>query len=100
MLKSDLDFEFDVIHAATGHMYANDNDIKLVNLGPIALFGSYKLTTNSGKHLEDISQARIFSLMHELITSAKDTQDLSIGFDRDRNRGQRELTNNRTKKGI
>ena len=37
--------------------------------------------------------------MYKLITSARDTEDLSIGFDRDRGRRQRELTNNRTQKG-
>ena len=39
------------------------NDITLVNLGAIALFSILKLTTSSGKHLEDISHAHIVSLM-------------------------------------
>ena len=38
------------------------------------------------KDLEDISQAHIISLMYKLITSAKDSDDLSIGFDRSRDR--------------
>ena len=38
--------------------------------------------------------------MCKLITSAKDTDVLSIGFDRDRGRRQRELTNNINQKGI
>ena len=33
--------------------------------------------------------------MYKLITSARDTDDLSIGFDRDHNRRQREQTTNR-----
>ena len=37
--------------------------------------------------------------MYKLITSARDTDDLSIGFDQDRGRRQRELTNNKTQKG-
>ena len=36
--------------------------------------------------------------MYELITSAKDTDDLSFGFHRDRDRRQRELTNNKKQK--
>ena len=75
------------------------NNIRLVNLGPIALFSSYKLTTSSGKHLENIDHAHIISLMYKLLTSSKGSDDLSIGFDRDRNRRQRELTNNKTQKG-
>ena len=37
--------------------------------------------------------------MHKLLTSNRGSVDLSIGFDRDRNRKQRELTNNKTQKG-
>ena len=37
--------------------------------------------------------------MYKLITGAKDTDDLSIGFDRDQVRRQRELPNNQNKKG-
>ena len=39
--------------------YVDGNDIRLVNLCPIALFSNYKLTTSSGKQLEDISHAHI-----------------------------------------
>ena len=75
------------------------SDIRLVNLGPIALFSDYNLTTSSGKHLEEISHAHIVSLMYKLSTSNKDSEDLSIGFDRSRDRRKRELTNNKTIKG-
>ena len=71
----------------------------MVNLEPIALFSNYKLTTSSGKHLEDISHAHIFSLLYKLVTSAKDTHDLSIGFDHYGGRRHRELTNDKTTKG-
>ena len=33
--------------------------------------------------------------MYKLISCARDTHDLSIGFDRDRSRTQRELTSNK-----
>ena len=79
--------------------YADNNETRVVNLGPIALFSNYKLTTSSGKHLEDISHAHIVSLMYKLITTAKGCDDLSIGFDRDRGRRRNELTNNKNIKG-
>ena len=93
-----LDSNFDVLHAATNNRYVDGNEIRLVNLGPIALFSNYKLTTSSGKHLEDISHAHIFSLLCKLVTSAKDTHDLSFGFDRYHRRRQRELTKNKNTK--
>ena len=49
------------------------------------------LTRTSGKHLEDFSHAHTVSLFYKLITSAGDTDSLSIGFDRDCGRRQREL---------
>ena len=61
-------------------------------------FSIFKLTTSSGKHLEDISHAHMVSLRNKLTTSAKDSDDLSIDFDRDRNRRRTELTNNKNKK--
>ena len=36
--------------------------------------------------------------MYKLVTSSRGSDDLSIGFDRDRNRRQRELTNNKNMK--
>ena len=99
MLNSYLEINFDVLHAATNNRYIDGSDIKLFNLGPIALFGNYKLTTSSGKHLENIDHAHIVSLMYKLLTSSRGRNDFSIGFDRDRNRRQRELTNNKTQKG-
>ena len=93
MLNSYLELNFDVLHAANNNRYADANDIRLVNLRPIALFSNYKLTTSSNKHLEEISHAHIVSLMYKLLTSSKDGDDLSIGFDRDRGRRKNELTN-------
>ena len=99
LLNSYLESNFDVLHAATNNRYEDCNVIRLVNLGPIALFSNYKLTTSSGKHLENIDHAHIVSLMCKLLTSSKGSDDLSIGFDRDRNRRLRELSNNKTQKG-
>ena len=99
MLNSYLELNFDVLHTATKNRYADGNDIRLVNLGSIALFSNYKLKTSSGKHLENIDHAHIVSLMYKLLTSSKGSDDLSICFDRDRNRRQRELTNNKSQKG-
>ena len=99
LLNSYTELNFDVLHAGTNNRYADGNNIRLVNLGPFALFSNYKLTTSSGKHLENIDHAHIVSLMYKLLTSSKGSDDLSIGFDRDHNRRQRELTNNKTQKG-
>ena len=38
-------------------------------------------------------------LMYKLLTSSKDSDDLSIGFDRNRGRRKNELSNNKTIKG-
>ena len=99
LLNSYLELNFDVLHAATNNSYADGNDIRLVNLGPIALFSKYKLTTSSGKHLEKIDHAHIVSILYKLLTSSRGSDDLSIGFERDRNRRQREFTKNKTQKG-
>ena len=71
----------------------------MINLRPIALVSNFKLTTSSGKQLEDISHAHIVSSMYKLISSAKDRNDLSIGFDQSRIRRRDELTANKTVKG-
>ena len=99
LLNGYLDLNFDVLHAATGNTYVENDDIKLVNLGKIALFGNYKSTTSSGKHLEDINHAHIVSLLYKILTSSRGSDDLSSGFDRHRIRRQRELTDNKKLKG-
>ena len=99
LLNSYLELNFDVLHAATNNSYVDGNDVRLLNIGPIALFSNYRLTTSSGKHLENIDHAHIVCLMYKLITSSRGSDDLSIGFDRDRGRRQRELANNKSQKG-
>ena len=99
LLNSYLELNFDVLRDDNSNRYVDANDIRLVNLGPIALFSNYKLTTSSGKHLEEVSHAHIVSLMYKLLTSSKDSDDLSTGFDRNRGRRKNELSNNKTIKG-
>ena len=99
MLNSYIELNFDVLKAATSNRYADADDIRLINLGSIALFSNYKLTTSSGKHLKKIDHAHIVCLMYKLLSSGGDSDDLSIGFDRSRDRRKRELNNNKTQKG-
>ena len=89
---------FEVIKKADKSRYGHGNDIRLVNLGPIALFSLLKLSTSSGKHLKDISHAHLVSLMYNLITGAKVIDDLSIGFDRDCARRQKCWLKTKTQK--
>ena len=99
LLNSYIDLNFDIVYGVNNDIYEDNNEIRLVNLGPVALFSNYKLTTSSGKHLEEVSHAHIVSLMYKLITTAKGCDDFSIGFDRDRDNRRNELTNNKNKKG-
>ena len=57
------------------------------------------MTTSSRRHLKNTDQAHIVSLMYKILTSSRGSDDLSIGFDRDRKRRKRELTNNKFLKG-
>ena len=94
LLDNYLDLIFEVIKQADNSRYGNGNDIRLVILGPIALFSNFKLTTSTWKHLEDFTHAQLVSLMYKLITSSKDSDDLSIGCDRSRNRKRDKLAQN------
>ena len=75
MLKSYLELNFDVLQAATGNRHADSTDTRLVNLAVIVLFSINKLTTSSGKHLEEINHAHIVSLMYKLFSSSKESDD-------------------------
>ena len=90
---------FDVLKATTNKRYADGDDLWLINLAAIALFSNFKLTTSSGKHLENVDHTHIVSLMYKLLTSSRESDDLSIGFDRSRDRRKQELTNNKNIKG-
>ena len=99
LLNSYLDLNFEVIKRADTSRNANGNDIRLVNLAPIALFTNFKLATSSGEHLEDISQSHIVSLMYKLITLSRCGEDLSTAFDHSRNRRRDELAPDKDMKG-
>ena len=92
MLNSYIELNIEVIKKIEKSRYANGDDIKLVNLGSIALFSNFKLTTSSEKHLADISHCHIVSLPYKLLTSSRGSDGLSTGFDRDRNRRRNDLT--------
>ena len=100
MLRSYIELNFDVLHAASGNRYVDGDNIRLVNLGTKALFSNYKLPTSSGNHLGDISQAHNVSSMYKLLSSSRGSDDLSIGFDRSRDRRQRESTNGKKKENV
>ena len=63
------------------------------------MFSVYKLVTSSSKHLEEVTHAQYVSLIYKIVTSSKDSDDLSIGFDRNRGRRKNELSNNKNIKG-
>ena len=98
-MNSYLELNLDVIQAATDDRYADGANIRLFNLAVIALFSIFKLTTSCGKHLEEINHAHIVSLIYKLLSSSKESDDLSIGFDRSHDSRKRELTNKKNFKG-
>ena len=80
LLNIYLDLSFDIIKKADKSIYGSGIAIRLVNLGLFGLLSIFKLSTSSGKHLEDIIHAYCVSSMYKLITSAKGSDDLSIAF--------------------
>ena len=90
MISSYLDINFEVVKAAENSRYANDNDIRLSNSGPIASLRNYISTTSSGKHLGDTDHAHVVPSTYKLITGSKGSEYLSIGFNIDRELRQRE----------
>ena len=82
MPKKFLHFDFDLLHAATNNRYADNVDIRFVNLGVVVLFSKYKLTSSSGKHLESLEHGHVACLIYRILTAAREGDDLSIGFDR------------------
>ena len=101
MKDSYLEIDFSVTFSAGAHSrYVDDDHIRLVFLGPIALFNKNRLASSSGKETEEIENAHVFCLMHKLISISRDSDNLSIGFHRCNATRERELTNNKTTKGI
>ena len=99
MKDSYLELDFNVNHRAGGHdRYADGDHIRLVNLGPIALFNRYRLTSSSGTEMEKINNA--ICLLYKLLLSSRDSDGLSIGFHRSIEARERELIINKTTKGL
>ena len=91
LLNSCLQTNFEVIRKTDNSKYAKGNEVKLVNLVAFALIINLKLAASSGKHLEDINHATIGCLLYKLLTLSRGSDDLSIGFVRDRRRRQQDL---------
>ena len=68
-------------------------------MGPISKISIYKLATSSGKDIQEISHNNLVCLLCRKVTSARDTDDFFIGFDRGRGRRQQNLTNNKNTEG-
>ena len=98
MKENSIELDFNVNHRAGAHARFADNDhIRLVNLGPIALFIIYRLSISSGKELE-FDNAHVICLMYKLMSNSRDSDDSAIGFQRNIDVRERELTNNKTTK--
>ena len=96
MKDSYLDIDFNVTHTAGAQVQYVDNDhIRLVNVGHIPLFNKYRLTSSSDKGIE-IDKAHVICFMYKLLSSSRDNDDLSIGFHRNIEAGERKLTNQKT----
>ena len=80
--------------------YVDNDQIGLVNIGPVALFSEAKLTTSSGKHLEKVDNLHPISLMYKLLTSSQQTSQLMYGFEASSTIRRQKLTNNKSEKGI
>ena len=78
--------------------YVDNNELSLVNFGPVALFSEAKLTTSSGKHLEKFDNSHPISLMYKLFTSSQQNSQLMYGFEESTTIRRQELTNNKTEK--
>ena len=93
-----IELDFNVTHRTGAHdRYAVGDHKRLVNLGPIAVF--HILTSSIGKEMEAIDNAHVICLMYKLISSSRDSDNLSIGFHRSNEAREKELTNNKTTKG-
>ena len=78
--------------------YADGDQISIMNFGTVALFSEAKMTTSSGKHLEQVDNLHIISIMHKVLTSAQYTSELLYGFEQSEATRRLELTTNKTEK--
>ena len=96
--NSYISLEFEVLKNDNTR-YVDNDQISLVNFGPVALFSEAKLVTSSGKHLEKVDNLHPVWLMYKLLTSNKQTSQLMYGFEESENTRRLELTNHKTEKG-
>ena len=73
--------------------------IRLVNRGAITFFNKYRLTSSSGKEIEEIENAHVICLRLNFLSSSRDSDNLSIGYHRSNEAREKELTNKKTTKG-
>ena len=100
MKDSYHELDFSVTDRAVGPAgYANGDHIRLVNLGPIAIFNKYRLTSGSGREIEELDKPHVNSLIYKTIKTSKISDDLSIGFHRDITT-LKKLNNNKKSKGV
>ena len=57
------------------------------------------MTSSIGKEIEELDNAHVSCLMYKLISSSRDSDDLSIGFQGRIDGREKELTNNNITKG-
>ena len=88
---------FNVTHRAGVHArYADGDHIRLVSLGSV--FFCNRLSSSSGKEIEEIDNAQGICLLRKLISSSRDSDDLSIGFHRSFDVREKKLTNKKSTK--
>ena len=80
LINKYLDLNFDVLHADNNNRYGNYTNLRLNNLGAIGLFSNYKLTTSSGKKLEDIIHAHFVGLEYKQLKSCRSSDDFVYWF--------------------
>ena len=79
--------------------YVDEDQMALVNFGPVASFSEAKLTTSSGKNLGKVDKLHTISILHKLFTSKQQTSELLFGFEESVAIRRLELTNSKTEKG-
>ena len=90
---SNLELHSEVCHIADAQArYADGNHRGLVNLGHIAFFNKYRLINSSGKEIEENDFAHVICLKYKLLSSSRDSDNLSVGFHRSIEAREKELT--------
>ena len=77
---------------------ADNDEIRFVNLGQVALFSESKLLTFSGKHLENVNDLHTLTYMNKLPTTSVNRTEIMYGFGTQAQRPALLITNN-TEKG-